>query len=83
MANTYSAGIATAYGAAVRGGYTGTYDDFCRQQAEYAESAAAVEQAKEDAEAAASRAESAAETAEAHGYALTFADGYETLTEEE
>lgn len=35
------------------------------------------------AEAAASRAEAAAETAEAHGYALTFADGYETLTEEE
>lgn len=35
------------------------------------------------AEAAADRAETAAETAEAHGYALTFADGYETLTEEE
>ena len=64
MANTYSAGIATAYGAAVRGGYTGTYDDFCRQQAEYAESAAAVEQAKTDAEAAASAAE-ASETAAA------------------
>ena len=29
MANTYSAGIVTAYGAAVRGGYTGTYDEFC------------------------------------------------------
>lgn len=58
MANvTYSAGIATAYGAAVRGGYTGTYDDFCRQQAQYADSAAAVEQAKEDAEAAASEAD--------------------------
>ena len=58
MANvTYPAGIATAYGAAVRGGYTGTYDDFCRQQAQYAESAAAVEQAKEDAEAAATAAE--------------------------
>lgn len=57
MANTYSAGIATAYGAAVRGGYTGTYDDFCRQQAEYAESAAAVEQAKADAETAADAAE--------------------------
>ena len=26
---TYSAGIATAYGAAVRGGYTGTYQQFC------------------------------------------------------
>lgn len=42
----YSAGIVTAYGAAKRAGYTGTYEDFCRQQAEYAESAAAVEQAK-------------------------------------
>ena len=29
MANTYSAGIVTAYGAAKRGGYTGTYDQFC------------------------------------------------------
>lgn len=29
MSRTYSAGIATAYGAAVRGGYTGTYDEFC------------------------------------------------------
>ena len=42
----YSAGIVTAYGAAKRAGYTGTYEDFCRQQAEYAENAAAVEQAK-------------------------------------
>lgn len=45
---TYDAGIVTAYGAAVRGGYTGTYEEFCRQQAGYAQSAAAVEQAKED-----------------------------------
>ena len=29
MSRTYSAGIATAYGAAVRGGYTGTYEEFC------------------------------------------------------
>lgn len=48
MATTYNAGIVTAYGAAVRGGYTGTYEEFCRQQAGYAQSAAAVEQAKED-----------------------------------
>jgi hypothetical protein len=48
MATTYNAGIVTAYGAAVRGGYTGTYEEFCAQQAGYAQSAAAVEQAKED-----------------------------------
>ena len=54
------AGIVSAYGAAVRGGYTGTYDEFCQQQATYAETAAAVQQAKVDAEAAAGRAESAA-----------------------
>lgn len=47
---TYDAGIVTAYGAAVRGGYTGTYEQFCAQQANYAASAAAVEQAKEDVE---------------------------------
>lgn len=46
----YSAGIVTAYGSAVRAGYTGTYEDFCRQQAEYAENAQAVEQAKQDAQ---------------------------------
>ena len=28
--NRYSAGVATAYGAALRGGYEGTYADFCR-----------------------------------------------------
>lgn len=49
MSKTYSAGIVTAYGAAKRAGYTGTYEDFCRQQAGYAENAAAVEQAKTDA----------------------------------
>ena len=54
MANvTQDLGIVTAYGAAVRGGYTGSYEDFCRQQAGYAESAAAVEAAKAAAEAAA------------------------------
>lgn len=46
MSKTYSAGIVTAYGAAKRAGYQGTYEDFCRQQAEYAENASAVEQAK-------------------------------------
>lgn len=33
---TYDAGVVTAYGAAVQGGYTGTYEEFCAQLAEYA-----------------------------------------------
>lgn len=45
----YSAGIVTAYGSAKRAGYTGTYEEFCRQQAEYAQNASAVEQAKQTA----------------------------------
>lgn len=45
MAKTYSAGITTAYGAAKRGGYTGTYEEFCAQQAAFAENA---EQVSED-----------------------------------
>lgn len=36
MSVTYSAGIATAYGAAVRGGYTGTYEEWCALMADYA-----------------------------------------------
>ena len=58
---TYDAGIVTAYGAAVLGGYTGTYEEFCVQQANYAQSAAAVAQAKSDAEAAAQDATESAE----------------------
>lgn len=30
MSRTYSAGVVTAYGAAKRGGYTGTYEQFCQ-----------------------------------------------------
>lgn len=56
MSKTYSAGIVTAYGAAKRAGYQGTYEDFCRQQAGYAESTAAVEVAKNTAVSAASTA---------------------------
>jgi len=56
MSKTYSAGIVTAYGAAKRAGYQGTYEDFCRQQAGYAESAATVEQAKNTAVSAANTA---------------------------
>ena len=47
----YSAGIATAYGAAVKGGYTGTYAAFCEQQAHFAENAAAAQAAARAAEA--------------------------------
>ena len=57
---TYNAGVVTAYGSAVQGGYTGTYEEFCAQQANYASSAAAVAQAKIDAEAAATAAQTAA-----------------------
>lgn len=53
MSRTYNAGIVTAYGAAVRGGYTGTYEEFCEAQANIATNA-------DRAEAAADRAEEAA-----------------------
>lgn len=56
MSKTYSAGIVTAYGAAKRAGYQGTYEEFCRQQAGYAGNAAAVEAAKTAAQTAASTA---------------------------
>lgn len=46
MANTYDGGIVTAYGAAVRGGYTGTYEQFCTEQAQFGANAAAVAAAK-------------------------------------
>jgi hypothetical protein len=59
----YSAGIVTAYGSAVRAGYTGTYEDFCRQQAQYAENALAVEQAKQDAQTAKDQAQTAKDDA--------------------
>lgn len=57
MATTYNAGIVTAYGAAVRGGYTGTYEQYCKEQAHIGTNA-------QRAESAADRAESAAETAD-------------------
>ena len=34
MSKTYSAGIATAYGAAKQGGYQGSYTDFCNDIAQ-------------------------------------------------
>jgi len=50
---TYNAGIVTAYGAAVQGGYTGTYEQFCTMQAHFAENAAAAQDAAQRAEQAA------------------------------
>lgn len=72
---TYSAGLVTAYGAAVRGGYRGTYAEFCRQQAEYADNAAAVEQAKTEVQSAAT---SAAGSATSAGASATAAAGSAT-----
>lgn len=37
MSKIVQAGIVTAYGAAVRGGYTGTYEEFCEEQARFAQ----------------------------------------------
>lgn len=37
MSQTYSAGVATAYGAALRGGYEGTYAQFCAALGQLAE----------------------------------------------
>jgi hypothetical protein len=50
MANTYSAGIVTAYGAAKKAGYTGTYEEFCAEQASFARNAQQVRQDKESVE---------------------------------
>ena len=67
MSRTHNAGIVTAYGAAVRGGYTGTYEEFCTQQAQYAENARQMEQAVSDVRQIKTSVESA--VSEAEGYA--------------
>ena len=46
-ARRYSAGTATSYGAAVRGGYTGTYAEYCAEQANFAKNAQAVREDRE------------------------------------
>lgn len=79
MSKTYSAGIVTAYGAAKRAGYQGTYEDFCRQQAGYAENAAAVEAAKTAAQTAANTATTKATEATT---AATAAQTAKTQTEQ-
>lgn len=60
MSTTYSAGIATAYGAAVRGGYTGTYAEWCALMADYGNVGQRAEQAASTAAVNANRAEQAA-----------------------
>ena len=50
MAKTYSAGVTTAYGAAKRGGYTGTYEQFCADQANFARYAQQVREDKKSVE---------------------------------
>ena len=67
MSKTHNAGIVTAYGAAVRGGYTGTYEEFCAQQAQYAENARQMEQAVSDVRQIKTSVESA--VSEVEGYA--------------
>lgn len=59
MSNTYAAGTVTAYGAARRAGYKGTFAEYCEQMARYAE----VEQYVESAETSATTAEKAATAA--------------------
>ena len=54
MATTYNAGIVTAYGAAVRGSYTGTYEEYCTEQAHIGTNAQTAEAAAQRAEQAAS-----------------------------
>lgn len=67
MAETYSAGIVTAYGAAVRGGYTGTYEQWCQDMAQLGDNVAEVRtkaaQAAQSAENAAGSATAAAGSA--------------------
>lgn len=50
MAETYSAGIVTAYGAAVRGGYDGTYEQWCEDMAQLGDNVAEVREKAEQVE---------------------------------
>lgn len=71
MSTTYSAGIATAYGAAVRGGYTGTYEEWCALMADYANVGQRAEQAATAAAASASAASTSATNAAASASAAS------------
>lgn len=63
--NVYNAGVVTAYGEAVHGGYTGTYEEFCAMLAGLVNDAERAETAAETAVASAESAEGYAEAAEA------------------
>lgn len=82
MSTTYSAGIATAYGAAVRGGYTGTYDEWCALMADYADvgqrAADAAAAAADSASTATSKAGEAAGSATSASQSATAAAASET-----
>lgn len=83
MATTYSAGVVTAYGAAKQAGYTGTYQEFCEQQANFAQNAATVATNKEAVVAAATQVEqnkTAAENAAnaAKSYAQSASESFHT-----
>lgn len=63
MSKTYSAGLVTAYGAAVRGGYTGTYAEWCAVMADFGDKVQQAIDAAGQAAQSASEAETAAEAA--------------------
>lgn len=73
MSNTYSAGVATAYGAAVRGGYTGTYAEWCAAMADFGDkSQQAIVAAEQAAQSATEAANSATDAADSASSAETF-----------
>lgn len=72
MSNTYSAGVATAYGAAVRGGYTGTYAEWCAAMADFGDkSQQAIDAAEQAAQSATEAANSATDAADSASAAAT------------
>lgn len=83
MAITYSAGVVTAYGAAKKAGYTGTYEQFCQDQANFATNATQVANDKSTVEIWMAQLRSYKETAEAaanaaQGYAATASAAFQT-----
>ena len=82
MAETYSAGIVTAYGAAVRGGYTEAYEQWCLDMAQLGVNVAEVRtkaaQAAQSAENAAGSATAAAGSATAAASSATAASASAT-----
>ena len=73
MSTTKDLGAVTAYASAVEGGYTGTYEDFCKLEAGFAYAAA---QVKADATAAAGSVADAKSAAGNAAASATQASGY-------